>query len=135
MGKLLKIITITGASVLNYTTILFTASLFLNFEEGAAAVISGISVIAAVIAFSALLAEAVLTRTKQERLGEPIYRLIRGLDAVSLILFFVYSVCFAFQTKGMVRGSPEYMRMMYPGLIPIVSGMLLNFSLKNSICG
>ena len=66
----------------------------------------------------------------QENISESINKIIRGLNTVSTIMFFVYFMCFAIQTRNIERGTELYMHMMYPGILPIVSGILLRLSLK-----
>ena len=47
-------------------------------------------------------------------------------DVISVVLFIIYFIAFAITTNDIERGSAAYMAKMFPGLIPIVSGALLN---------
>ncbi len=65
-----------------------------------------------------------------EENGKSINNVIRGLVAVTMVIFFAYAICFAIQTSGIERGTDLYMRMMYPGIIPLIPGTLLEILLK-----
>ena len=39
----------------------------------------------------------------------------------AVFTFFIYTACFLMQTGGMERGSDLYMKLMYPGIIPLIS--------------
>lgn len=131
MIKFLKICIILGTSVLNCITIYFLTSLFLKFEQNVTSFISKIAIAVIIITIITLLVEMILMKfVTQENISESINKIIRGLNTVSTIMFFVYFICFAIQTRNIERGTELYMKMMYPGILPIVSGILLRLSLK-----
>lgn len=47
-------------------------------------------------------------------------------NVISVVLFIIYFIVFVITTNDIERGSATYMAKMFPGLIPIVSGALLN---------
>ena len=47
-------------------------------------------------------------------------------NVINVVLFIIYFIVFVITTNDMERGSAAYMAKMFPGLIPIVSGALLD---------
>lgn len=122
MLKSLKICVIIGVLILNCISIFFLISLFLDFEHSTTTFV--IRITAFVIAIT-LLALVLFKLLSTRESCQSTNNVIRGLNVASVIIFFAYFICFAVQTSGIERGSDLYMHMMYPGIIPLISGTLL----------
>lgn len=125
MVRTVKYIMILLISLLGLCTLFYSIALFVNFSKTALSVAKNIS-FAVCGAVVLVLVISVIADRFVPRPNRPVFTELEDkvLDTFTLILFFVYTICFGIKSEILdywPRGSEMYTNAMIPGLLPLFS--------------
>ena len=121
--KWFRFLTLMVIALMNVMSFLYFLKLIFPFSKSMNNIVLCSTIVLILVALLLTTVDIVASKSANKRASLGISSAIcKTYNVISVVLFIIYFIT----TNDIERGSATYMAKMFPGLIPIVSGALLN---------
>lgn len=125
--KWFRFLTLMVIALMNVMSFLYFLKLIFPFSKSMNNIVLCSTIVLILVALLLTTVDIVASKSANNRASLGISSAIcKTYNVISVVLFIIYFIVFVITTNDIERGSATYMAKMFPGLIPIVSGALLN---------
>ena len=125
--KWFRFLTLMVIALMNVMGFLYFLKLIFPFSKSMNNIVLCSTIVLILVALLLTTVDIVASKSANHRASLGISSAIyKTYNVISVVLFIIYFIVFVITTNDIERGSAMYMAKMFPGLIPIVSGALLN---------
>lgn len=125
--KWFRFLTLMVIALMNVMSFLYFLKLIFPFSKSMNNIVLYSTIVLILVALLLTTVDLVASKSANNQASLGINSTIyKTYNVINVVLFIIYVIVFVITTNDIERGSDTYMAKMFPGLIPIVSGALLN---------